>query len=65
MFQNINRKDAKSSPCPLQRGIRKERKVLNLSNIFFATFAQNLCVLAVKKAHPSPVTCHSSLVTKQ
>jgi hypothetical protein len=35
------RKDAK--------GLRKERKVLNLRNIFFAFFAKNRCVFAVKK----------------
>ncbi|MDR2972196.1 MAG: phosphoribosylformylglycinamidine synthase [Bacteroidales bacterium] len=38
---NLTAKDAK--------GLRKERKVLNLGNLFFATFAKILCAFAVKK----------------
>jgi len=35
-------------------GLRKERQVLNLKNIFFATFAKNLCVFALKKLLRQP-----------
>jgi len=33
----------------VRNGFSKVRKVLNFKNIFFATFAKNLCVFAVKK----------------
>jgi hypothetical protein len=36
------------------KSLRKERKVLNASNIFFATFAKNLCAFAVKRRLRQP-----------
>jgi epoxyqueuosine reductase QueG len=47
-------KSQKTLTARCAKGLRKERKVLNLRDIFFATFAKNRCVFAVKKLFEQP-----------
>ena len=43
------------------KGLRKERNVFILNHLFFASFAKNLCVFALKRVLVQPHSWHSRL----
>ena len=52
---------AKNLTAKGAKGLRKERNVFILMHLFFATFAKNLCVFALKRLLRQPQSWHSRL----